>query len=49
LSGDLTRAYSQLAGQWIVYAQHLQADYPFLYSLLVRTHPLQEQPSAVVG
>ena len=49
LAGDLTRVYSQLAGQWIAYAQHLQADYPFLFSLLVRTNPLQEQPSAVVA
>ncbi len=49
LAGDLTRAYLQLASQWIAYAQQLKANYPFLFSLLVRTHPLQERPSAVVN
>jgi len=49
LAGDSTRVYSQLASQWIAYAQHLKADYPFLFSLLARTHPLQEQPSAVIS
>ena len=49
LAGDLTRVYSQLASQWIAYAQHLQADYHFLFSLLVRTHPFQAQPSAVIS
>lgn len=49
LSGDLTRVYSQLASQWIAYAQHLKSNYPFLFSLLIRTHPFREQPSAVVS
>jgi len=48
LAGDLTRVYSRLAGQWILYAQHLQANYAFLYSLLVRIHPFQDKPSPVV-
>jgi len=49
LSGDLARVYSQLATEWVAYAQHLKRDYPFLFSLVLRTHPLQDRPSAVVG
>jgi hypothetical protein len=48
LAGDLTRVYSRLAKQWIAYARHLQTNYAFLYSLLVRTHPLQDKPSPIV-
>jgi len=48
LAGDLARVYSQLVTAWIAYTQHLQAQYPFLFSLVVRTHPLQDQPSAVL-
>ena len=48
LAGDLARVYSQLATEWVAYAQHLKRDYPFLFSLVLRTHPLQDRPSAVV-
>ncbi len=27
----------------------VKAEYPFLFSLVVRTHPLQDQPAAVVA
>jgi len=49
LAGDLARVYSQLATEWVAYAQHLKRDYPFLFSLVLRTHPLQDRPSAVIG
>jgi hypothetical protein len=48
LAGDIQRAYAHLAAQWITYMEHLQSDYPFLFSLFVRTNPFQEHPSAVV-
>lgn len=48
LAGDMQRAYSQLAAEWVIYVQHLQMDYPYLFSLMIRTHPLQEHPSALV-
>jgi len=48
LAEDARRAYSQLAAEWVAYAQHLQASYPFLFSLVVRTHPMQEHPSAAI-
>jgi len=40
LAGDVKRAYAQLTGQWLEYVSRLQAQYPYLFSLAVRTNPL---------
>jgi hypothetical protein len=48
LSGDIRRVYSQLTVQWLLYCRHLQAAYPYIFSIMVRIHPLQETPSAIV-
>ena len=48
IAGDIARAYGRLTGEWLEYAEHLKAKYPYLFSLMVRTHPFQEHPSAVV-
>ena len=40
LSGDIKRAYSHLLRVWVGYMQHLQKDYPYLFSLAVRMNPL---------
>lgn len=40
LSGDIKRAYSNLLRVWVVYMQHLQRDYPYLFSLAVRLNPM---------
>jgi hypothetical protein len=48
LAVDIRRAYNALLAEWILYVEHLKADYPYLFSLVVRTHPFQEAPSAVV-
>jgi hypothetical protein len=48
LGGDLSRAFGRLASEWLEYVEHLQAKYPYLFSLVVRTHPFQENPSAEV-
>jgi len=31
--------------EWLLYVEHLKADYPYLFSLVVRMHPFQEAPS----
>jgi hypothetical protein len=49
LAVDIQRMYDHLASEWLDYIQHLKAAYPFLYSLILRTHPFQTMPSAVVG
>jgi hypothetical protein len=48
LSGDLQRAYSQIAGEWLFYALHLKESYPFLFSLAARINPFNQNPSPVV-
>ena len=39
LSGDIKRAYKQLILQWLDYMKHLKRDYPYLFSLAMRTNP----------
>jgi hypothetical protein len=48
LAVDIERMYDNLVSEWLDYIQHLKTAYPFLYSLVLRTHPFQETPSAVV-
>lgn len=48
LAGDIKRVYSQLTVQWLLYCRHLQRAYPYIFSIIVRTHPLQDHPSAIV-
>lgn len=40
LAGDINRAYAALTGQWIGHLRHLKSQYPYLFSLAVRTNPL---------
>ena len=49
LSIDTRRMYSRLLIQWLVYAEHLKHKYPYLYSLVLRTHPFQENPSPSIS
>lgn len=46
LSGDIKRAYQRLIAQWLNYMKHLQQDYPYLFSLAMRTNPFD--PDAAV-
>jgi len=45
---DIQRMYDHLASEWLNYVEHLQSNYPFLFSLILRTHPFQEKPSPVI-
>jgi len=47
LADDIQRMYDHLASEWLDYVEHLRAKYPFLFSLILRTHPFQEHPSPV--
>ncbi|MDP2183123.1 MAG: hypothetical protein Q8K99_11210 [Actinomycetota bacterium] len=49
LTGDIKRAYAALAGEWLDYAQHLQTAYPYLFSLAVRTNPLDSNATVTVS
>lgn len=48
LAGDVKRAYTLLTSQWLDYVRHLQAQYPYLFSLAVRINPLDPNASANV-
>ena len=49
LSGDMLRPYSQLLQHWLAYMRHLKHDYPYLFSLAIRTNPFQPDRSPVVS
>jgi len=48
LVGDVNRVCGHLAGEWLRYCRHLQHAYPYIFSVIVRTHPLQDNPSATI-
>ena len=48
LAGDIERLYGRLVVEWLDYTEHLHTNYRYLYSLVLRTHPFQEHPSAVI-
>jgi hypothetical protein len=48
LSGDINRAYSLLLREWLTYIRHLKQDYPYLFSLAVRTNPLNPEARAEI-
>ncbi len=49
LLGDIKRVNVLLLTQWLTYMEHLQEDYPFLFSLAVRTNPFNPQAKAEIG
>jgi hypothetical protein len=48
LDGDLQRVYILLIGQWLDYMQHLKDNYPYLFSLALRTNPFDPQATAEI-
>ena len=43
LSGDMKRAYVLLVQQWLLYLNHTRREYPYLFSIAIRTNPLNPQ------
>jgi len=39
LEGDIKRAYGKLIQEWLSYMKHLKTNYPYLFSLALRTNP----------
>lgn len=39
LAGDTERAYGLLVYEWLQYMEHLMENYPYLFSLAIRTNP----------
>ncbi|MFV9629917.1 MAG: hypothetical protein ACNYWM_02395 [Methanosarcinales archaeon] len=48
LAGDIKRAYTTLIHQWLDYMKHLKDDYPYLFSLAMRTNPFDPDASPIV-
>jgi hypothetical protein len=48
LAGDIRRAYVLLVHRWIDYMKHLKDNYPYLFSLAMRTNPFDQSASPVV-
>ena len=39
IRGDIGRAYGRLIEEWLEYVMHLKDNYPYLFSLALRTNP----------
>ncbi len=48
LSGDVERAYHILVDQWLDYMSYLKSNYPYLFSLAMRTNPFDQEATPVV-
>ncbi|MGC9196288.1 MAG: hypothetical protein ACP5IL_12655, partial [Syntrophobacteraceae bacterium] len=48
LGDDIQRAFMLLTREWIAYMRHLEENYPFIYSLSVRTNPFNPAANPVV-
>ena len=48
LAGDMKRAYHLLILEWLDYMKHLKTNYPYLFSLAVRTNPFDTNASVEV-
>ena len=49
LSGDITRAYKLMVREWLGHIEHLKKDYPYLFSLAIRTNPFNPAASAIIS
>jgi hypothetical protein len=49
LSGDIKRVCTHLLAQWVEYMKHLKQDYPYLFSMAVRTNPMDPDARVVIS
>ena len=48
IEGDIKRVYHLLIAEWLDYMKHLKSNYPYLFSLAVRTNPFDKNASVEV-
>ena len=48
IADDIRRMYDHLASEWLDYVVHLKSNYPYLFSLILRTHPFQGNRSPLI-
>jgi len=46
--GTSQRVYGLLVPEWLAYMKHLKKNYPYLFSLAMRTNPFDADASVVV-
>jgi hypothetical protein len=48
LSSDINRVYGLLVREWLLYMKYLKSNYPYLFSLAMRTNPFDVNASPIV-
>jgi len=48
LAIDIKRAYGLIVHQWLDYMKHLKNNYPYLFSLAMRTNPFDQNASPII-
>lgn len=48
LTGDIERVYIHLINQWVDYMVYLKGNYPYLYSLAIRTGPFSSVEDPII-
>jgi len=48
LANDIKRAYTLLVHEWLRYMKHLKDNFPYLFSLAMRTNPFDQSASPIV-
>ncbi|WOF15699.1 hypothetical protein F1737_02845 [Methanoplanus sp. FWC-SCC4] len=48
LEGDINRVYDLLADEWLEYMQYLKSNYPYLFSLALRTNPFDDDATIII-
>lgn len=48
LAGDIKRAYTLLVIDWLEYMKYLKGNYPYLFSLAMRTNPFDRDAGPIV-
>lgn len=49
LAGDMERVYRLLASHWLTHMGYLKRNYPYLFSLAVRTNPFDSHATVVIS
>ena len=45
LSVDIDRVYRRLISAWLAYSRHLKEEYPYMFSLVLRSNPFDQNAS----
>jgi hypothetical protein len=48
LAGDIKRVYGIIVSEWLAYMKHLKQNYPYMFSLAMRTNPFDQKASPII-